>query len=99
MATIRRRIQFVEFIVLVALDPFLWIVAVEKHLGRLSGELQAQLEAQECHVQALCKLHCQVEHSLWRTFTHQLMEMLVIPEKHLSHPRWWDPNFLYTGQL
>lgn len=38
---VRRRILFVEIIALIALDPRLWIVAVEKHLGRLGGQLQA----------------------------------------------------------
>ncbi|MNE70469.1 hypothetical protein D3C80_1662600 [compost metagenome] len=78
-------ILLVEIVVLTALDPFRWVVAVEVHAGRLRCDLNANLQTQVVHAKILRQMHGEIEQSLRSPFTDQLMEMLRVPMKHQCH--------------
>ncbi|MNH35053.1 hypothetical protein D3C79_957050 [compost metagenome] len=82
MAQACGRVLLVEIIALIALDPFVWVIAIEVQPRCLGGNLYANVQAQVFHTQVLHQMHSDVEQFARGSLADKLVEMLGFPVKH-----------------
>ncbi|MNC70096.1 hypothetical protein D3C75_1208730 [compost metagenome] len=79
------RVQLVELIALIALDPLGWVVAVEVQPGCLGSDLDANVQPEVFHAQVLHQVHSDIEQLPWGSLAYKLMKVLRFPVKHPKH--------------